>query len=63
MSNGEKGQRHDGYSPSGRIEKGYQPTSDAQPPAPSSLPTTGSSVTYPESNAACSSSNGEDNAK
>jgi len=38
---------HDGYSPSDRLEHGYQPAENVAQPAPTALPTTGSSVISP----------------
>jgi hypothetical protein len=37
----------EGYQPSSPLEKGYQPTVNISQPAPTSLPTTGSSTIQP----------------
>jgi len=42
-----RGNLNEGYRPSSSEERGYQPTSDIQPPPATSLPNTGTSVTSP----------------
>jgi len=60
MSNNEKANNknfeHSDYRPSGLLEKGYQPTANFSQLSPSSLPTTGSSVTAPISDSNTDSS-------
>ena len=64
MSNNENnnkcGIRQDGYQPSERVEKGYKPTASA---VPTTLPTTGSSVTQPSATSDTGTGNNSTNGK